>query len=147
MATVSNLMHEALARSSSESSSEEIYNGRKSRPHHPRTGSCTGRNRNHKSSDLGSTKSTSDTDSGRKAQGNRGRERLNVSESDFDHSNRRADYDTYEKGKALKVISPMNDRYNEALGFCTKHLASTSSRYGDQVVRNVAKLESASNLR
>lgn len=119
--------HVAPARTSFESSIEESSKGCKSHQTRHRSCSRSRRNRTQKASNLVSTVSMSDTFSSRKARRIRCVESLNLSEFDSDHSSQKARCETYKENKALKVIHHVNDRYKEALEFCTHCLTNTSN--------------------
>lgn len=81
----------------------------------------------------------SDTDAGGTAQPMRREERLNLSESDSNHSSQRPAYETFKRDKALKVIWPVEYCYKEALYFRANCLENTLSCYDYQVAQNPEK--------
>lgn len=73
------------------------------------------------------TASRSDINSTIKALGNSPIEPLDLLEAEPDRSSQRDRYKTYKIDNDLKVILPVNDRYKEALDFCTFCMANTAS--------------------
>lgn len=137
VAADANLVDEAPARASFESSDEEGCKGCRSCQNAHRTCSRIRRNKHHKSSELDSIVSRSDTDTSRKARRYCHVERTDLAESASDYSISRDCYRTHKMAKALEDTSHKNGHYKEGLDFSTYRLPNLWSWYDDQGARNV----------